>query len=118
MPKLRDLILRGPLARIRRASSILLRLLELMYLVGRRCSSALARDAARQSFTMSSLHRPRVFPLPLSLPSPSPSDRGAYRCSTLSSRRLDVYQAALEFVVVADEIVEALPPGHGAAVRR
>ena len=26
--------------------------------------------------------------------------------------KLDVYQAALEFVVVADEIVEALPPGR------
>lgn len=26
--------------------------------------------------------------------------------------KLDVYQAALEFVVVVDEIVEALPPGR------
>jgi four helix bundle protein len=30
----------------------------------------------------------------------------------LASEELDVYQAALDLVVVADEIVEALPPGR------
>jgi four helix bundle protein len=43
------------------------------------------------------------FPLPLPLPLPMPFDH----------ERLDVYQLALEFFDLADEIVENLPRGRG-----
>ena len=56
---------------------------------------------------------PLVFPLPLPLPLPLPAAIGYNRTMAFAHERLDVYGLALDFLVVAHDVIERLPRGRG-----
>jgi len=56
---------------------------------------------------------PAPAPAPAPVPVPAPDPAPASELVPLSHERLDVYQLALDFFDLADEVVERLPRGRG-----